>query len=56
MDRKIRDLNKVESCTDPNHEVRRPNEGFEVGVHEHTCPACGVKYEFIVQPGSYLAK
>lgn len=49
-------------CRDPDH-LPLPNQGREPGLYEHTCSACGKRFQFSVTramvlgtevaPGSY---
>ena len=45
--RKIRDLEKHESCRDPEHDPPK-HMVFSPGVYEHECPKCGQKVQFTV--------
>ena len=51
---KLRDLTKQETCTHPEHGIDH-SKTYEPGIYVNVCPDCGLRTEFQVLPGSYLA-
>ena len=46
--RKVRDLDRDETCTDPGHKPPGMMV-YEDGHYEHTCPSCGHVTRFVVR-------
>ena len=46
--RKVRDLDRIETCTNPSHNPPGMMV-YEEGHYEHTCPGCGHVTSFVVR-------